>query len=87
MEQIHFGAPDRQRKRDLFRDRVVPGVLCDRAKVRTERGRKRPILFPAEEDVFGVAIDFRQPAGQIPDVRANPEVMQLAGVDGYPHGY
>src|SRR5262245_14552990 len=85
VEQRHPFAPKRLRYLQLFRDRVVAGRLRDGAEVLAERREPLPVLGPAEHDVLGVAIESRKLPEEIPDVGADAEVMELAGIDADPH--
>ena len=45
-----------------------------------------PILGPAEDHVLRVVIDPRELTQEIADVGADPEVVELSGVDADAHG-
>ena len=44
------------------------------------------ILCPAEQHVLGGLVDLREVVQEVPDVGADAEIVELSGVDGYPHG-
>ena len=70
---------------DLFRDRIIAGRLRDRPEVFSNRRQRLAILWTAEEDEFGLAVEARQMPEQVPDVGADAEVVQLSGVYADPH--
>src|SRR5262249_31994138 len=53
--------------------------------VLAQRRQRRPILGAAQDDEIGVAIEARKLPQQVPDVGADAEVVQLAGVYANPH--
>jgi hypothetical protein len=69
----------------LLRDRIVAGRLRHRPEVLSDLCQRLAILWAAEDDELGLAVDARQMPEQVPDVRADAEVVQLSGVYADPH--
>jgi hypothetical protein len=78
-------ALERPRDFHLFRDGVVAGRLRDRPEVLSNRRQRVAILWPAEDDELGLAVETSQVPEQVPDVGADAEVVQLSGVYADPH--
>ena len=66
---------------ELLADRVRPRGVDRRAEVLAERGRELAVRFLADQDVVGLAVESRELAHDVADVRADAEVVQLAGID------
>jgi hypothetical protein len=84
----HVGVLPRQDEgyRDLFADRIRARPVDDGAEVPAQLVGGRAVPLLAEQDVLGLAIDPGQVAQQVPDVRADAEVTEFAGVDRDAHG-
>src|SRR5262249_25578238 len=80
VKQSDLFTPERQGQLDLLGDRVVAGRFDHGPEVFAQRIERLAIVATAEENEFRVVIDAGKMAQQIPDVGADAEVVQLAGV-------
>ena len=87
VEQGHPLALERQRDSHLLGDGIVARRLGNRPEVLAERRQRLAIPGTAEDHELGPGVDPRQVPQQIPDVGADAEVVQLAGVYADPHGH
>jgi hypothetical protein len=76
---------ERKRNPDLLGDGIGAGRLDHRAKIGPERSEVGDILSTAEEYELRVLVEPRQVAQEIPDVRTDPEVVELSGIDSDAH--
>ena len=85
VEQGHAFASKGEWNGELFCDRVVARVRHDWTEVRAERADRVCVLGSAQQHEIGLLIEPCQLAQQVPDVRADAEIVQFAGVYAYPH--
>src|SRR5262249_5497883 len=77
--------PERERDANLFVQRVVGRRLRDGPKVFSERRQRLAVGRPAENHVLGLTIESGELPQQVPDIGADAEIMQLAGIYADPH--
>src|SRR5512132_2494237 len=77
--------PERERDANLFVERVVGRGFRDGPKVFSERRQPLAVGRPAENHVLALMIESGELPQQVPDIRADAEVMQLAGIYADPH--
>jgi hypothetical protein len=85
VKEIDALAFERERHRDLFSDRVVPGRRGERPEIPPKRRQPVPVLDPAEKDEVGVLIQSRELLEQVSDVGPDAEIVQLADVNPDAH--
>ena len=74
-----------QRDPDLLGEGIVPRGLGDRPEILPQRGERLAVFRTAQHDELGLAIESRKVPQQVPDVCADAEVVQLAGIYADPH--
>ena len=87
VKQIDPGPAQRERHGDLLEHGVVAGALDDRLEVRPEAAHERRIRRSADQGVRVSSVLPGQLADQIPNVRPDAVVVQLAGINGDAHSY
>src|SRR5262249_7875693 len=85
-KELAGSPPQIDRNRELLRDRVRLRRLDDRAEPRPELLHRFEVRLATEHDVVVRVLLARELPQQVPHVRADPVVTELAGVDGNPHG-
>jgi hypothetical protein len=85
VEQIDASASDGRRDRNLFARRVMAGSFGHGAKVLSQLRCHPGVLRPAEEDVLRGPVDPGEAAEQIPEIRADAEIVELACVNRDSH--
>ena len=85
MEQVHARALQIEWNRQLLADRIAGRGIQNQTEVLTQVRRERLVSLVADYDVLGRPVEAGEVPQQVPDIRTDSEITQLAGIDRYPH--